>query len=124
MKIPKLIMLWLFGLVCGIIVMIIIRNSHSPFVEVTIENKSSLAVRRVTIRDDKLKNIYLIENIKPENFKKIFLYAGGEIGYQISAEVDNGKLLKMEVYAESGYSDLFLVENDSIIYKSRTHYSY
>jgi len=81
-------------------------------------------VDRITIHDDKLKNIYLIENLKPENFKKIFLYAGGEIGYEIVAEVNNGKLLKMEAYAESGYSDLFLVENDSIIYKSRTHFSY
>jgi len=120
----KLILFWILGFACGIAAMILTRNSHPPLVEVTIKNESSFIVDRITIHDDKLKNIYLIENLKPENFKKIFLYAGGEIGYEIVAEVNNGKLLKMEAYAESGYSDLFLVENDSIIYKSRTHFSY
>lgn len=124
MKIIKLLLFWVLGFACGLAAMILIRNSHTPLVEITIKNESSFIVNRITIRDDKLKNIYLIENFKPENFKKIFLYADGEIGYEVVAEVNNGKLLKMEVYAESGYSDLLLVENDSIIYKSRTHFSY
>jgi len=121
MKIIKSILFWTLGFVCGIIAMMLIRNSYPSLVEVTIKNESSFIVNRITVHDGKFKNIYLIENLKPENYKKIFLYAGGEIGYQIIAEVDNGKLLKMGGYSCSGDKDLFIVVNDSIINKRRNY---
>ena len=118
MKILKFIILWFLGLLCGIILMILYRNSNPPLAKVTIKNESSSILSKVVITEDRHNTNYLIENIEPNSSKKAFLYIAGEGGYNLVVRFDDTKeLIDGSYYTESGYSDLFIVTNDSIIYK-------
>ena len=116
-KFIKCISIFFIGFLCGVILIIIIRNYQTPLVEVTIDNQSQLKLKKVIIRDDRLGNNYIVENLNQNNSEKIFLYANGEIGYDIIVQLENGDSLTTSAYAESGYKDLFVVKKDSIIYK-------
>ena len=119
MKIFKSFILLLAGFIGGTILMIIYNSKNPSLVEVTIENKSQFEIEKAIIQDDEVNNNYIIENLTKNSSKKIFLYARGEIGYKLTVVLNNGDSLLTGGYAETGYKDLYVVKNDSIIYKPR-----
>lgn len=122
MKILRSFLLWSFGLICGAVLLIIYRFYHSPLAEVTIKNESSFILTKVIIHDEKLANNYLIENLRQKDSSILQLYASGEIGFKIISVFENGDTVLTSGYAESGYRDLYIIKNDSIIYKHKSNY--
>lgn len=63
MKIFKSIIIWSFGFICGVVLIVILRNIKTPLVEVTIKNESSFLLTKVIIHDDKLGKNIIFKNI-------------------------------------------------------------
>ena len=119
MSMLKIVIIWILGFIFGFAFLLVLKNSSDPIVEVTIKNEASFLVNKFIIRDDKLGNSYLIENLEPNDSGKIKLFVKGEIGYKIISVFENGDSLFSSVYSERNNKDLIIVKNDSIIYKPK-----
>lgn len=122
MKFLKSILIWVFGFICGSLLIFFIIDSKNSFAEISFKNNSNFLIKSISIQEDKYNNTYFIEHLKPNQQKKIFLFTNGEIGYQIVVELENGDTLSTGGYAETGYKDLYIIKNDSLIYNPFTLY--
>ena len=122
MKIFKSILIWVFGFICGVIVIYIFSDSKSSTAVIAFKNNSDFIINRIIVSEDKYANNYFIENLKQNDHQKVYLFTRGEIGYKIDVELENGKKFSTGGYAETGYRDLYIIKNDSIIFKPFSSY--